>query len=262
MFKKMVFCLMWWVSTAGMAQNFFALDNTAKRLPWSEAKTPQMLVKNLTDSLSTDVDKARVLAAWMVFQMQRDGFRRKELIKYSDRGFKAPPPLKNDPFKTRIGTPQEFATLYQQLCQMAGLETVVITGYAGWNIPNTHPMKPVLNTAGLVLGYIPTNFDLQQYEAAWNAVKLNGSWQLIDTYWMIADKELKEGQDYSSRRAMQAYLNRRMTNPPALNRLTKSKQIDNDYFMAAPQQFIKSHFPAEVAWQLLPIPTTWATFTN
>ncbi len=265
MLKKYLFCCFLFLSmlsTGAMAKNYFTLDNKAKFLPFSEAETPQMLVKNLTGSLTNDVDKARILAAWMVYQMQRDGYRHKELIKYSNRGFKAPPPLQNDPFKTRIGTPQEFAVLYQQLCQMAGLETIVINGYAGWNIPKTNPLQPVVNAAGMILGYIPTNFDLQRYEAAWNAVKLDGEWQLIDTYWMIANPKLMEGQDYSSRRSMEAYLKRRTINPPSLNRLTQSKRIDNDYFMANPHQFIKSHFPSDVTWQLLPVPTTWAVFTD
>ena len=57
---------------------------------------------------------------------------------------------------------------------------------------------------------------------AWNAVKIDGKWQLIDTTW---------GSGYVSDGA---YV----------------KQFRETFFLPSPEQLAFSHFPQDAAWQL------------
>lgn len=248
----------------GTAQaQYGMLDARAKQTPESVASTPDSLVNYLTKDLTDATQKARILAAWMVFHVQRDGYRRKVLMQYSQRNRQAPETLKNDVFKTRLGTPQEFASLYHQLATLAGLESVVIDGFAGNSIPSFRYEEPKYAALETVMRrYLNnTNYPLQRYQAAWNAVKIGDNWKLLDTYWMIAGN-VYTGQDIQSDRSMQRFLEKRMRRPPTRSELIQGKRINDDYFFPTPRQFIKTHFPLDSQWQLLPVPVSWSSFTN
>ena len=247
--------------TPAWAYSDTLLDNRAKNAPAFE--TESELVAFLTQDLTDEKSKARVLAAWMVYQMERDGYRRKELIKYSRQNRSAPEPIPNDPFKTRIGTSQDFANLFADLCRTAGLETQVISGYAGENIQTFRYQKPLFQAAEVFLNYwTGENYPLQRYQAAWNAVKIDDQWELIDTYWMIANQNLFTAKNISSNTAMKRLLEKRTQRLPSRQQLSVGKHINNNYFCAKPIFFIKTHFPLDSRWQLLPTPWTWSTFTS
>ena len=237
------------------------MDNRAQNAPTFE--TESELVSYLTEDLSDDRSKARVLAAWMVYQMERDGYRHKELIKYSNQNRPAPDSIPNDPFKTRIGTPQDFANLFADLCRAAGLEAQVIIGYAGDNIQAFRYQKPVFRAAEVMMNYWTNeNYPLQRYQASWNAVKINDKWELIDTYWMIANQNLFAAKNVSSNRTMKRFLEKRIQRLPSRQQLSVGKRINNNYFCAKPTFFIKTHFPLDSQWQLLPLPRTWSAFIS
>ncbi len=268
MFIRFCFLILFFCCLPGIsalqAQTFGLIDNRAETAPDSVANTPENLVAYLTKDLTNPTQKARAIAAWIAFQVQRDGYRRKILIQYSNRNARAPESLKNDVFKTRIGTPQEFAALFQQLAMHAGLESVVIDGFAGYDIPSFRYQDPVYAAGEVILRRYSnhTNYPLQRYRAAWNAVKINDDWKLLDTYWMIAADHLYAAQDISSDRAMRRFLDKRMNRLPSRAELTRGKRINNDFFFAPPRRFVKTHFPLDSRWQLLPVPVSWSSFTN
>lgn len=238
-----------------------ALDSRAKALSSLHSGTKEQLVSALTQGLTTDADKARVIASWIAYQVDRNGYEYDKLIKASNDNTLAESPLLNDVFQTRIGTPYEFAQLYAELASLAGLEAVVIEGYAGHNIPSSRYsgklMKALEPTINRVRG---GNYRLQRYRGAWNAVKINGEWKLLDTYWMVKGEKMfgRGGSERDLVREMQ----KRMRNIPSASKLSRGKTIDDDYFFAKPRDFIKTHFPYEDKWQLLPTPKTWSSFTN
>jgi len=254
-----LFICLWEIPT--FADPYLLLDNRAQSAPTFE--TEAELVAYLTEGLSDDKAKARVLAAWIVYQMERDGYRRKELIRYSNQNRSAPEPLFNDSFKTRIGTSQDFATLFSDLCRVAGLEVQTIPGYAGENIQTFRYKKPLGQVLETMMNYwSDQNYPLQRYQASWNAVKINDKWELIDTYWMIANPNLFAAKTISSKTAMERFLEKRIQRLPSRQQLSAGKRINNDYFCAKPNFFIKTHFPLDSQWQLLPVPWTWSTFTS
>ena len=256
----MIFLLgvLWTVSVG--AQGFGAPDMRAKTAP--DFESPAELAEWLTKGMTDPKEKARALAAWMVYRLERDGFRHQELIRWSNKNRQAPEALNNDTFRTRIGTPQDFARLYQMLGSAAGLDVHVIDGFAAGDIAAFRYQTPVGQAIEVLTDQWLGSYHLQRYQAAWNAVLIDDKWHLVDTYWMIADRDLYAARNVQSAREMSRLLKRRTQNPPSRQALMRGKRIDNRYFFAKPSFFIQTHYPFQAEWQLMPVPWTWASFVN
>lgn len=259
--KILIVFLICLVSFSCHALNYSALDARAKRISSDHAQTKEQLVSKLTQGLTSDADKARVLASWIAYQIDRNGYEHDKLIQASNDNKLADYPLPNDAFKTRVGTPQEFAQLFAELASLAGLQAVVIDGYAGRNIPSSRYSDKTLRALEPVINRIQGgNYRLQRYEASWNAVKIKDEWKLLDPYWMVqGERMFGRGQ---STRSFANDLKKRTQKTPSTSSLIRGKNIDDDYFFTKPRDFIKTHFPYDEKWQLLPIPKTWSSFTN
>ena len=259
--KIILFLGLFLISSTVFALTNNTLDMRAKKMPVEQVTTKEQLVEQLTKGLKTDAEKARVIASWIAYQVDKNGYEYENLIKASDRNRPADMALKNDVFLTRIGTPFDFAKLYEELATLAGLKVVTINGYAGKNIPASrysgHLMQALEPAVNRIRG---GTYHLQRYEAAWNAVEINGKWELVDTYWMAQHNKMI-GRDFTERQMMKE-LQKRERRLPSLSQLTSGKHIDEDYFFAKPRQFVKTHFPFDSKWQLLPVPTTWTSFTK
>lgn len=66
--------------------------------------------------------------------------------------------------KKRKGVCQDYSTLFKELCDLSDIECVIISGSSKTNLND--------------IGKEPTISD-----HAWNAVKLDGQWHLIDATW-------------------------------------------------------------------------------
>ncbi|MFZ6750867.1 transglutaminase domain-containing protein [Undibacterium sp. Ren11W] len=87
----------------------------------------------------------------------------------------------------------------------------------------THAGLEVNSIAGYAKSYGTqqgTHFD--QPNHAWNAIKVDGEWRMVDATWGAG--YVKEGK--------------------------YSKVLSESFFLAAPEQFVFSHLPAEERWQL------------
>lgn len=249
------------LSSSVFAMTNNALDIRAKKMPVEQATSKEQLVAQLTNGLTTDAEKARVIAAWIAYQVDKNGYEYEKLVKASNRNALADPALENDVFLTRIGTSFDFAKLYTELATIAGLKTVIINGYAGENIPanrySGRLMQAIEPSVNRIRG---GTYRLQRYEGAWNAVNIDGKWQLVDTYWMSKNNKMI-GREFTERQMIKEFEKRKHRLPSA-SQLTANKNIDDDYFFAKPRQFVKTHFPFDSQWQLLPVPTTWTSFTK
>ncbi|MBN3298500.1 KY peptidase, partial [Amia calva] len=110
-----------------------------------------------------------------------------------------------DILRTGKGVCAGYSALFQKMCSLAGVECVVISGYAkGINYFQGMSFKGDSNHA-------------------WNAVKLQGRWHLLDSTWGAGDVN----DDHFT---------------------FKYKEF---YFLTHPALFIGNHFPKEGTWQLL-----------
>lgn len=110
-----------------------------------------------------------------------------------------------DVLKARKAVCAGFAQLFKALCQEAKVEAVIIGGHA--RTRGQEPGQP---------------FDPNH---AWNAVKLQGRWYLVDTTWGGGAVSLQSK--------------------------TPTKKYTDYYFLTPPEQLIFSHFPAKEAHQFL-----------
>ena len=182
-----ILCLCLLCTQTVWALGYSKADKFGKTAPYAAAETPETLARYFTEKLEKPADRARALAAWMVYQMDRDGYREKVIKQSAAQNKAAPKALQNDPFKTRVGTPQDYAELYQQIGKLMGLDVVVIQGYAGKSVPysaDADKSAGVVALRGLerTLGGVALNNEMQPYQSAWNAVKIDGQWKTSQDY--------------------------------------------------------------------------------
>lgn len=107
-----------------------------------------------------------------------------------------------------------YARVYETLCRYGGLHCKTLTGFA-----KGADYKPGMQFAG------------QQSQHSWNAVLVNGTWQLVDCHW--AARRLVGQKTQQSTSDNVRY------------------ELDEYYFMPAPSQLVFTHFPEDPKWQLL-----------
>ncbi|KAL3319976.1 hypothetical protein Ciccas_001334 [Cichlidogyrus casuarinus] len=160
----------------------------------------------------SNLERARVIFRWMTA---------KDMTKIH---FAVSPPDSPEEivlsFKRNKGT---YARIYEVFCSYASVPCLTISGYA----------KGV--------DYLPGDkFEGQIPNHSWNAIQIQGSWQLVDAHWATRYRFLKS------------------------NRLSHDVvyEYDDFYFIMEPQHAIYSHFPEDNQWQLLVHPLTLNQFEN
>ncbi|MEI8371541.1 MAG: transglutaminase domain-containing protein [Planctomycetota bacterium] len=112
---------------------------------------------------------------------------------------------------------QGYAELLQKMCQIAAIPCEVISGSG--------------RGYGFMIGRAE---NVREPNHAWNAVKIQEHWHLIDVTW---DAGHIEGKTYH-------------------------KQYGTAYLFAEPRQFLHKHFPTDTKWQLLERPLTAEEFAQ
>ncbi len=179
------------------------LELHARSTPaWAE-RTLESLVGYLLQPAHNDEEKAYLIFCWIAEHIDYDteSLRTGVITDTSAEAVLA----------RRKTVCDGYANLYCALAARAGLTAAKISGYA----------------RGLVLGNSPLG-----NTHSWNAVLLDGRWQLLDVTWGAGHVE-----------AMQFV-----------------REFDAFYFLTPPEQFIYSHIPDDSRWQLLAPPVTRATF--
>ena len=116
-----------------------------------------------------------------------------------------------DVYETRKAVCAGYANLYKWFLEELEVESEIISGHIRDDRNN----------------YIDLNED-DAFRHAWNAVKLNGEWILVDTTWGSGQDE--ENSEY--------------------------------YYNIRPEWLINTHFPTESEWQLLDKPLSLEEFNN
>ncbi len=167
--------------------------------------------------------RARVIFAWIVYHIQYDGYEYNTAFEIRTKESMATP---LEIFNKRSGVCRDYAKLFFYMAKKAGLEVVIITGMADGG------------------GH------------AWNAVKINKKWELIDATWATngnwAFNNIKNDKKY------QRAVKKRAQNAKKNNR-KNLKRINNEWFMANPQKMFKTHKPDDMTWALLPQATSSKT---
>ncbi len=177
-----------------------AADRRARRAPETLWQNLPELTDYLCPSHALPAERARAIYAWITLRIDYDDDAYREGRKRINRHIR-------DILDRRRAVCFGYAQLFEAMARRAGLTVELISGYSK--------------------GTLTAEPELEAPDHAWNAVLLDGRWQLLDATWgsAVLDKD-----------------------DPFLQ--TESDQ----YFLVTPDSFLLTHLPAQPMWQLLPCP--------
>ncbi|HEX8561429.1 MAG TPA: transglutaminase domain-containing protein [Flavobacterium sp.] len=201
--------LLFFLFNTVFAQDYSSVDAKVRAYP--DFAKPELLAAKIAADFTTDELKARAIFTWIASNIKYDvpqyfasGGVRQAAFSYRTEAEKA---QKEQQFKNQIvmqtwrsgkAVCHGYSELYNFLANQVGLESVLIPG-----VSKTHPTH---------IGKLPTVAD-----HAWNAVKANGKWQLVDVTWAAG------GIDGATKKFLQKF--------------------NDSYFFTDPEVFFLNHFP-------------------
>ena len=187
---------------------FQEIDQYALGTPESVAKSIDSLAAYLVQPAKNDFEKTRAIYRWITQNISYD------FSAYLTKSYGST--KATDVLVGRSSVCQGYSTLFNALATSAGLEVVTISGWAkGYSY----------NAGDQITG--PTNH-------AWNAVKINDGWYLIDSTWGAG-----------------SIIQQRFV-----------REFNEAYFLTLPEQFIYNHLPTDPKWQLLSTPFSKNDFSS
>ena len=195
--------------TYDQSYNYEKIDAHALAAPASAEESVESLAAYLIEPTANEQEKARAIFCWICQNIDYDlGSYFKGRLSSTNS---------EDVLKSRSSVCSGYSDLFSALAGEAGLEAVEIRGY------------------GKGYSYRPGQKFSGPFNHAWNAVKVNGSWRLMDPTW---------GAGYLGRDGKY------------------HRWFDDHYFMTPPDQFIFDHLPEEEGWQLLDQPLSKTEFED
>lgn len=211
-------------SYAITAQNFGQVDDVVSKYP-KKFKSIKDFSSRIESDFESDINKVRAAYYWVSNHISYDFKSAKSNSNvYKSIEVKSEEQFENDVLKMekkyaertlrkKSAVCEGYAQLLKFTLLELGIETEVVSGYA-----KTHPKE---------IGKVRNNSN-----HAWNAVKINNEWKLIDATWSTGNEEYK---------------------PEIFN-------FVDSYFFIAPQDLILSHLPESNNWQLLDHPVSKVDF--
>lgn len=189
------------IASPSALHDYRAVDEHALNAPVSVTKSFKTLARWLTEPFQSDEEKTRALFRWITQNISYDVDAYFSGRYMSGRA--------EDALKNKRGVCEGYSGLFEQLARAAGITVVKISGFA----------KGYGYAAGGAVGSVPNH--------AWNAVKVNGDWKLLDCTWGAG----YIGDDRKFHR-----------------------EFNPHYFFTPPAEFVFDHLPEEQKWQLLDRP--------
>ncbi|MCK5702813.1 MAG: hypothetical protein KAI29_16735 [Cyclobacteriaceae bacterium] len=181
--------------------SFYHVDDIVEKTNHENFSTFESLAINLTQQFNDERSKVRSIYTWIALNIIYD----------QNALFSSGVSNQNalDVWKSRLAVCEGYANLFHEMCAKSGIESRIIKGY----------VKDIAGT------------DLRFPNHAWNSVKIDGKWQLLDVTWASINNE-------GSKLA-----NTKLTN----NQL---RQKLDHFFLVNPSRMILTHLPEDPYWQL------------
>ena len=185
------------------AAEFAEIDSFAQNAPTDIDRDSATVANYLLKGCKNDLQKARAVFTWIANN-----------IRYDDNAYNSGKYFSmsaQSVLKRKHAVCEGYSNLYKAIGQAMGLEVEIIDGYA-----KAYGYRPGQRFTGT-----PPNH-------AWNAVKINGEWLLVDATWGAGFAEGGRGQ-LRSRKAFTPY-----------------------WFNVNKYEFLFLHYPAVSKWMLIP----------
>jgi hypothetical protein len=174
-----------------------SVDIWAKNITKAEAKSIDALTQIINQNSKSDYEKVRAIYVWIGSNVSYDikSFKTRQIPDQSPQTI----------FKYKMAVCQGYSELFKKLCSNMNIPCEIISGYSkGFGYKEGKKFKST--------------------DHAWNTVKIDGKWFLVDATW---------GAGYVDE------------NEKYVNKFT------NEHFLTTPTTFVQKHLPADPMWQLL-----------
>lgn len=178
--------------------DFNKIDSYAREAPAEVSQEIEVLAQYLAKPALNDFERARSFYVWLTTNISYD-------MKAFKNGRKRINQTNKDILTRRRAVCFGYSKFFKALCDEIGLASEVISGYSK--------------------GSLTSNSQLEEPDHAWNAVKLEGKWYLLDATWGAG--VVYREDDFVH-------------------------EFSEDYFLTPPEKLIVNHLPADPIWQLLP----------
>jgi transglutaminase/protease-like cytokinesis protein 3 len=166
--------------------NFEKLDSIALAYQFKGTLNPEKIAKDLTKNLRTDLDKFRVIFRWIAENISYDMILAREVTElstnpkkytslFNTRTGQLPKLISKKLFKERLAICSGYAWLLDAMCNHAGLNCEIVTGYA--------------RDSDSKIGQFRSNH-------AWNAILIKGKWYLADATWAAGSVDKTRNKFY------------------------------------------------------------------
>jgi transglutaminase/protease-like cytokinesis protein 3 len=174
----------------GFAQDFERIDNIVKSYP--KYTQPEQLARKISSDFQDDASKVRAAFRWLTYNIRYDleeYFEPRKVIqfRYADEEERLQKlqaikdGIVKEAFLTKMGVCEEYAQSFKKLADLMNIEAIVLKGY--------------VRNSSYDIGRVP-----QTTNHAWNAVKIQNKWILIDATWASGHLEngkwVKEFNEY------------------------------------------------------------------
>ncbi|MCG9890364.1 MAG: hypothetical protein MH252_04750 [Thermosynechococcaceae cyanobacterium MS004] len=188
-------------------KDYRAIDYYGRSISYN-GKSVNELAKALSSYAYTSEAKARIAYVWITNNISYD------VQSYLSQDYKNKLVTPESVLRDRTAVCSGYSELYEALGKAMGLDVITIEGYA--------------KGADYALG---ASTDVNH---AWNAVKIDGYWYVVDATWGAGTLESNQFK----------------------------KQFNPFFFAPPPAQFVYTHLPVVSEWQLLAKPYTKDKFEN
>jgi len=217
--------LLLFFTTLSFSQNYELIDEKVKKYP--NFNNINKLILRVCNDFSTDKEKVRAYYTWISHNIDYDLNRyyqftapQMQVTFSSERLNKSVRQQRNNKLISETLTSKKaiclgFSTLFNELCLRSGIEAQIIKGI-------TKLSTNEINTTRHVKDH------------AWNVVKINEEWRLVDVTWSTGYEDMDTG--------------------------LWIKRFNDFYFFTQPNAFLNSHLPENWKFQLVDTPISIKTF--
>lgn len=208
--------------------SYAAIDSYALNAPQAKSEADMKeLVTYLTKPYHNDLEKARSIFAWIVYNIDYDAYKAKliEDPRFQSRLEKI---SRQHILATRVGVCDDIANLYQEMSSMAGLNVQTVDG---WVIPNQTRRRK-------------TNV-----EHRWVALKIADSWEFLDPTWAIGETAKNSLSDVTTNNRYESEIKKRVRDKKTYEP-RKVRHVHNTWFLTNKREFARTHLPELEQWQL------------
>lgn len=180
--------------------DFVFIDNYVQATPTSINNDFEALCEYLSKGAKNDLEKVRGIYQWIITGIEYDDEAYKNGNRRINRSYQ-------DILNRKKAICWGYSSLFKTFCDTMGVSCEIVSGYAKSSLLE----KP----------------NLEAPNHAWNSVKIDSNWYLIDATW--ASNLVGKQGDFE-------------------------KSFGYTYFLTPPQFFIINHLPENPQWQLLDCP--------